>query len=120
MRMFPAAATAALVVVLLTWLSLRALNPEAETFDVALAELEHFAMIENALYRDVFSARAGMLRNYDPLVREIDALHICRDRLRQSAILDQETAAAVDRLAQSVDRQEGTGRKVQERQRADA
>ncbi len=106
MRMFPAAATAALVVVLLTWLSLRALNPEAETFDVALAELEHFAMIENALYRDVFSARTGMLRDYDPLVREIDALHICRDRLRQSAAMDQETAAAVDRLARSVDRQE--------------
>jgi signal transduction histidine kinase len=106
MKVLPAAATAALVVVLLTWLSLRALNPEAETFDVALGELEHFAMIENALYRDVFSARVGMLRNYDPLVREIDALHICRDRLRQSAVLDQETAAAVDRLARSVDRQE--------------
>jgi len=106
MKVLPAAVTATLVVVLLTWLSVRALNPEAEMFDVALAELEHFAMIENALYRDVFSARVGMLRNYDPLVREIDALHTCQDRLRQSAVLDQETAAAVDRLARSVDRQE--------------
>jgi signal transduction histidine kinase len=106
MKVFPAAATAALVVVLLTWLSVRALNPEAEMFDVALGELEHFAMIENALYRDVFSARVGMLRSYDPLVREIDALHICRERLRRSAVLDQETAAAVDQLARSVDRQE--------------
>ena len=26
------------------------------------------ALIENALYRHVFAARAGMLRNYDPLV----------------------------------------------------
>ncbi len=107
MRALPAAAIAALVVALLTFLSLRAFNPEAELFDVTLAELDHFAMIENALYRDVFSARAGMLRNYDPLVREIDALRICRDRLRRTAAMDRETAAAVDRLALSVDRQEG-------------
>jgi signal transduction histidine kinase len=107
MKVFPAAATtAALVVALLTWLALRALNPEAETFDVALSELDHFAMIENALYRDVFSARAGMLRNYDPLVREINTLRICRDRLRQAAAIDRETSAAVDRLVASVDRQE--------------
>jgi signal transduction histidine kinase len=106
MKVIPAAASAALVVLLLTWLSLRALNPEAELFDVALAELDHFTMIENALYRDVFSARAGMLRNYDPLVREIAALRICRDRLRQAATMDHETAAAIERLAVSVDRQE--------------
>ena len=48
MKVLPAAVTATLVVVLLTWLSVRALNPEAEMFDVALAELEHFAMIENS------------------------------------------------------------------------
>jgi signal transduction histidine kinase/FixJ family two-component response regulator len=106
MRVVPAVLTAALVVALLTFLSLRALNPEAELFDVALGELEHFAMIENALYRDVFSARAGMLRNYDPLVHEIRALHVCSDRLRQSAAMDSETAAAVGRLTASVDRQE--------------
>jgi signal transduction histidine kinase len=106
MRVFPAVATASIVVVLLTWLSLRALNPEAEMFDGALGELDHFAMIENALYRDVFSARAGMLRNYDTLVREINALRDSRDRLLRSAAIDRETAAAVDRLAVSVDRQE--------------
>jgi signal transduction histidine kinase len=106
MKVFPAAATAALAVGLLTWLALRALNPEAETFDVALSELDHFAMVESALYRDVFSARAGMLRNYDPLVREINTLRICRDRLRQAAVIDRETSAAVDRLVASVDRQE--------------
>jgi signal transduction histidine kinase len=105
MRVFPAAATAVLVVVLLTWLSLRALNPEAEMFDVALSELDHFAMIENALYRDVFSARAGMLRNYDPLVREINALRICGERLRRSAAMDPETTAAIDLLVVSVDKE---------------
>jgi signal transduction histidine kinase/CheY-like chemotaxis protein len=106
MRVFPAVATASLVVLLLTWLSLRALNPEAEMFDGAIGELDHFVMIENALYRDVFSARAGMLRNYDTLVREINGLRDSRDRLLRSAAIDRETTAAVDRLAASVDRQE--------------
>jgi len=107
MRALPAAVTASLAVLLLTWLSLRAINPEAEAFDVAIMELDHFAMIENALYRDVFSARSGMLRNYDPLVREIEGLRDSRDRLRQVAAIDPETAEAVDRLSGSVDRQEG-------------
>ena len=31
-------------------------------------EIDHFATMENALCRDIFSARAGPLRNYDPLV----------------------------------------------------
>ena len=63
-------------------------------------------MLENALYRDVFTARAGTLRNYDPLVREINALHDSLDRLRETAAIDGETTAAVDQLAASVDRQE--------------
>jgi len=61
--------------VLLTWCSWRALNPEAEIYDRALIELDGFTMAEDALYRDLFTARTGLLRNYDPLVREIDALH---------------------------------------------
>ncbi|MEA2865941.1 MAG: hypothetical protein QOE39_656 [Bradyrhizobium sp.] len=106
MKITPAAAIVPILVVLLTWLSLRAINPEAEMFDHALGELDRFSMIESALYRDVFTARAGTLRNYDPLVREIDALHDSLDRLRKTAAIDTETAAAVDQLAVSVDRQE--------------
>ncbi len=106
MRVAPAAAIAVFMVALLTWLSLRAVNPEAEFFDHALAELDHFGMIENALYRDVFTARAGSLRTYDPLVHEIDALHNSLGRLRNLSAIDAETIAAVDRLATSIDRQE--------------
>jgi hypothetical protein len=107
MRVTPAAAIVPLLVLLLTWLSLRAINPNAELFDHALGELDRFAMMENALYRDVFTARAGTLRNYDPLVRELDALRDSLDRLRETAAIDAETAAAVDQLAASIDRQEG-------------
>jgi hypothetical protein len=106
MRLTPVVAIVSLLVPLLTWLSLRAINPEAELFDHALAEIDHFATIENALYRDVFTARAGTLRNYDPLVREIVALRDSLDRLRETAVIDAETAAAVDQLAASVDQQE--------------
>jgi len=69
MKVTPAAAIVSLLVLLLTWLSLRAINPEAELFDLAFAALDRFAMLESALYRDVFTTRAGTLRNYDPLVR---------------------------------------------------
>jgi signal transduction histidine kinase len=106
MRVTPAAAIVPVLVLLLTWLSLRAINPDAEMFDRALAEIDHFAMLENALYRDVFSARAGTQRNYDPLVREIDALRASLNRLRERAVTDADTAAAVDRLGASLDRQE--------------
>jgi signal transduction histidine kinase len=106
MRVAPAAAIVSVLVLLLTWLSLRAINPDAELFDHALAELDRFAMIENALYRDVFTARAGILRNYDPLVREIHDLHDSLDRLRETSAIDRETARSVDQLAASIGRQE--------------
>jgi signal transduction histidine kinase len=106
MRIARSAAIVTFLVVLLTWLSVRALNPNAELFDHALMEIDRFAMIENALYRDVFTARTGTLRNYDPLVREISALYDSLDRLRMTAAIDAETTTAVDRLVASTGRQE--------------
>jgi signal transduction histidine kinase len=106
MKIGPAVAIVPVVVLLLTWLSLRAINPDAEMFDQAIGEIDRFAMMENALYRDVYSARIGTLRNYDPLVREIDALYRSLDRLRETAAIDGETTTAVDQIAASVHRQE--------------
>ena len=106
MKVMPAAAAVLLVLVLLTWLSFRASNMDAERFDRALGALDRFAMVESALQRDVLSARAGMLRNYDPLVREVTALNELVRRLRDAASVDAEEVAAVDRLAASVNRQE--------------
>ncbi|MBV9562447.1 MAG: two-component system VirA-like sensor kinase [Bradyrhizobium sp.] len=106
MKLIPAAATVGFLIVLLTWLSLRAVNPEAEGFDHAFTEIERFGMVENGLYRDVFAARAGTLRNYDPLVREIRDLRVSLDRLRGTAAIDVETTEAINRLAASVDQQE--------------
>ena len=106
MKVPPAASIVACLVLLLSWLSVRAINPEAEMFDRALAEIDRFAVLENELYRDIFLARTGTLRNYDPVVQAIDALHDAIDRLRSTSAIDAETKAVVDRLAASVDRQE--------------
>lgn len=106
MRVAPAASIVACLVLLLSWLSVRAINPQAEMFDRSFVEIDRFAALENELYRDVYGARTGTLRNYDPLVHRIDALHDAIDRLRGTSAIDVETKAAVDRLAASVDRQE--------------
>jgi signal transduction histidine kinase len=94
------------LVLLLTWFSLRALNPEAEQFDRALTELDHFETLESMLYRDLLMARSGMLRNYDPLVSGVEAMHASLRRLRENADVDAQTKAALDPLAVSVARQE--------------
>ena len=107
MKVSPAAATVPLLLLLLTWLSINSINSDAELFDRALGTLDHFAMAESALHRDVLNARSGMLRNYDPLVREVNALRDLVGQLRTTEAVNPEAAAALDHLATEVDRQEG-------------
>ncbi|HEX9464440.1 MAG TPA: two-component system VirA-like sensor kinase [Alphaproteobacteria bacterium] len=106
MRLTPGIAAVPLLLVLLTWLSLRAVDTDAERYDRALEALDYFAIVENALHRDVLTARSGMLRHYDSLVREVGLLNDAVDRLRATAATDAETTAAIDRLAASVGREE--------------
>jgi len=93
MRAASAAAVAALLL-LLTWLLLRGIEVDTGPFDRALAALDQIELAESALHRDVLSARAGLLRDYDPLVREVQLLGDAIDRLRGSVA----DARAVDRL----------------------
>jgi signal transduction histidine kinase len=95
-----------LLLLLLTWLSLRAANTDADVFDRALGMLDDVAMVESDLHRDVLRARAGVSRNYDPLVLEVNAFLDLVGRLREAVAKDPEMAAAVARLAARVDRQE--------------
>jgi signal transduction histidine kinase len=106
MKAIQAATIVVFLILLLTWLSMRAVDPEAELFDRALVELDRFATIENALSRDVFTARAGTLRNYDPLVNEVNALRDSLERLRDSSAIDARMTVTVDELAAVIDRQE--------------
>jgi len=95
-----------LLLVLLTWLSLHAADTDAERFDRALGILDDFASIETGLHGDVLSARAGVLRNYDPLVREVSALDDALGRLRETAAADAEVVAGIARLRSLVNQQE--------------
>jgi signal transduction histidine kinase len=106
MRTLSATAVTLLLIALLTWLSIRAVNPNAERFDLALVELDRFATAQAMLHSDTLSARAGLLRNYDPLVRDEDALDASLNRIQ--VILADDTGAelALSLLAASVRRQE--------------
>jgi signal transduction histidine kinase len=106
MRVVPAAVAAPLVILLLTWLSIGAVNPDEERCDRALQALDAFAMSESLLEQDVLAARAGILRNYDPIVRETQAIDGALERLGSSRWSDRATAAATAQLAASVERQE--------------
>jgi cytochrome c peroxidase len=66
MKMSSAAFGVLLLIALLTWLSMQAINTDAERFDRALAELDRYSTAEAMLHSNVLSARAGLLRNYDP------------------------------------------------------
>ena len=106
MRLTPTAAAVALLMVLLTWLSSGAFNRPAESFDRAWAILDELAVTQNALQRDVLTARTGMLRDYDPIVHDIAAEEDTLSQLRRSAPADAAMDAALDRLAVSMAREE--------------
>jgi DAHL domain len=106
MKVKPAALAVPLLLVLLSWLSFRAIDPNAERYDRALKALDHFLVMESALHRDVLRARAGLLRDYDPLVREVNALREAIDRLRNDVSDDPAGSATIDRVAAAANREE--------------
>lgn len=106
MRTTAAALSVLVLISFLTWLSLRAFDSGAERFDRALGELDRFDTVESDLHANILNARAGLLRNYDPLVHDTDALAALVQRLRASMAGDGATEAALDRLNTFVRRQE--------------
>ncbi len=99
-------AAAGVLLVALTWLSFRGLNLDAQRFDRALQSLDHFGLAERALQRDILRARVGLLRNYDPLVKEADDLRGVLNELRDAASGSAREKEATDALASLIDRQE--------------
>ncbi len=106
MRTATAALSIVVLITLLTWLSQRAFDSGAERFDLALSELNRFNTVESDLHANILSARAGLLRNYDPVVRDTNALDASMRRMRASMAGDPATEAAIDRLNTAVRRQE--------------
>ena len=101
-------AAVAVLLAALAWVwlgDLRGVNDESRSLEEEMRALDASVIAESELHRDVLSARAGMLRNYDPLVREDRDLQAAVSRLRAMAA-DEEIAAAGARLANLVARQE--------------
>ncbi len=106
MKLLPAAAAVLLSLLLLTWLLLRSIGTDVSEYALILQTLNDFALAEASLQRDVLQARAGLLRNYDPLVKATDEMDGAVAALRFRARAEGVDAATVDRLAAAVAEQE--------------
>lgn len=67
--------------------------------------LEDFLRFERGLHREVLTARAGLSRNYDALVRMSDAVQDSLERLRKAAGPNAPEAPAIGALEDRADRE---------------
>src|SRR5215467_8169396 len=102
MRLVGAAVGVLLLLALLTWLLLRGVDTSAPAYAATLRALDDFALAEAWLHRDVLRARAGLLRDYDPLGKAVQAMEDAVARLRSHARTAGLDAGPIDRLAAMV------------------
>src|ERR1700722_17977416 len=88
-----------LLLALLTWLLMRGIATDAVVYSTTLRIFEDFALAEASLDRDVLQARAGMLTNYDPLVRSSEQIAAAVSELRTQVASEGLDTGPVDRLA---------------------
>ena len=106
MRVLIGAAGVVSLLVLLTWLTLRGVGANATAYTMTLQAFDDFELAEASLHRDVLQARAGLLRNYDSLVRSLEAMQSAATRLRSYAETAGIDASAVSRLAEAAAKEE--------------
>ena len=104
MKVALATVAALCLLALLTWLLLSGLNMNSARFDRELKALGDFTRFERGISREVLTARAGLSRNYDGLVRLADAYDDTLTRLRETTASNPEESAAVEILAARVRR----------------
>jgi len=104
MKAAPATAGVLCLLVLLTWLLWTGLNMNSARFDREITALADFTKFERGISREVLTARAGLSRNYDGLVRLADAYDHALTRLSEAAGSDPEERGAVEVLAARVRR----------------
>lgn len=75
----------AVVLLMLTWLLLRGFAVDGRPFDTAMHLLDEIELAETAIRRDLLSARAGLLRDYDPVVHAGRQVETAIARLRKFA-----------------------------------
>src|SRR5580704_7328735 len=91
-----------LLLALLTWLLVRGIATDAAVYSTTLRIFDDFALAEASLHRDVLQARAGLLTNYDPLVRSSEQIAAAVSQLRARAASEKLDTAPVDRLAAAI------------------
>ncbi|MBV9910216.1 MAG: two-component system VirA-like sensor kinase [Hyphomicrobiales bacterium] len=91
-----------LLLALLTWLLVRGIATDAAVYSTTLRILNDFALAEASLDRDVLQARAGLLTDYDPLVRSSDEIDAAVSQLRAQGAAEGLDEGPVDRLAGAV------------------
>src|SRR5258708_28095638 len=95
----PVAIVVPLLLLLLTWLLMSGLNLNSVRYDRELRALDEFSRLERGLNREVLTARVGLSRNYDALVRLSAAYDEALDRLREAAGPRSQENAAIEVLA---------------------
>jgi signal transduction histidine kinase len=88
-----------LLLALLTWLLMRGIVTDAAAYSTTLRIFDDFALAEASLERDVLRARAGLLLDYDPLVRSSEQIAAAVSQLREQATSEGLDTGPVDRLA---------------------
>jgi signal transduction histidine kinase len=106
MKVAPGVVGVSFLLALLTWLLFSGLNLNSDRYDRQTQALADFTRFERGMSREVLTSRAGLSRNYDALVRMVDAYDAAVVRLREAAGSDREENAAIDILAERARRQE--------------
>jgi signal transduction histidine kinase len=113
MRFATVAAVLLSLLSLLAWLS--SLSLDTTRFDRELKALDDFTRHERGMSREVLTARAGLSRNYDSLVRMTEAYDRALERLREVTAEGPREAAAFDVLAARARTQEDLVEKFKSR-----
>ncbi len=79
----------------LTWLLVRSASPDAALHERVQEALRMVLLNDAALHRDVLRARAGLLRNYDPLVRSVQELRTATAALQELRSASGEAGSAL-------------------------
>jgi signal transduction histidine kinase len=106
MKLLSGALGVLLLLALLTWLLLRGIDTDAPAYAVTLRAFDDFALADASLHRDVLQARAGLLRDYDTLVKAVEAMQDAVSRLRSHAQTEGLDVGPADRLAATISQQE--------------
>ncbi len=91
-----------LLLALLTWLLVRGVATDAADYSTTLRIFDDFALAQASLHRDVLRARAGLLTDYDPLVRSSEQRDAALSQLRAAAASEGLDPGPVDRLAAAI------------------